>query len=122
MKLLNTTQSDGFPFSFLIENMKIENRTISYRISIAHNDKREDVTVTDINDKSEITSLVLGLFRNRLHTPAGLRYRDGVCVSIKKVDYTRKQIENVMNIRVFNKSVRQIKMEIEKKIRSQSEQ
>lgn len=100
--------------------MKVEERTITYQISYSQGKNVQKTSVIDVVGDDEIKSLIISTFRERFKKPEKLAYRDGVRIIVKKLNHVEHTVESVLTRMIYNKSVRQARIEVEKAIRTQS--
>lgn len=98
--------------------MEIEQRTISYLIFFSRGEDRQRTSVVGVSSEEDMVLLIRNTFRGRFKRPQALTQKDGVRIVVKKLDHIRHKISLVMNTKIFNKSVRQAKIEVEKAIRT----
>lgn len=105
------------PLSSLFAFMKIEQKTVSYTISFARGKDRQKTSVVEVSQEKELKDLVLSTFKGRFRKPSALSYKDAVNVTVNRLDHIKHQMSQVLNVKVFNKSVRQARIEVEQAIR-----
>ena len=98
--------------------MEIEQRTVSYLIFFSQGKNRQRTSVVGVSNEEDLVQLIRNTFRGRFKRPPALTPKDGVSIVVKKLDHIRHQISLVMNAKIFNKSVRQARIEVEKAIRT----
>lgn len=99
--------------------MKVERRTISYLIVFSQGKHVQRTPVTGVSDSEKLTSLVRSVFKGRFKRPTALTYKDGVRIVIKRLDHISHTVKFVLNTVIYNKSVRQARIEVEKAISNQ---
>lgn len=97
--------------------MEIEQRTISYLIFFSQGKNVQRTQVVGVSDEQEIPELIRKTFRGRFKRPLALTYKDGVRIVIKRLDHVKHTVSFVMNTVIYNKSVRQARIEVEKAIK-----
>lgn len=96
--------------------MKVERRTISYLIFFSQGKHVQRTPVVGVTNDSELSSLIRKTFRGRFKKPPALTYKDGVRIVVKRLDHVNHTVKQIMNACIFNKSVRQARIETEKAI------
>ena len=104
----------SLPLSFY--NMKVEQRVITYQISYSQGKNVQKTSVIDVAGDDEIKSLIISTFRERFKKPEKLSYKDGVRIAVKRLNHVEHTVESVLTRMVYNKSVRQVRIELEKAI------
>lgn len=99
--------------------MEVEQRTISYLIFFSQGKHVQRTPVVGVSSDKELTSLIRATFRGRFKRPQALTYKDGVRIVVKRLDHVKHTVSFVMNTVIYNKSVRQARIEVEKAIRNQ---
>lgn len=99
--------------------MRVERRTISYLIFFSQGKHKQRTPVVGVSSDEELTSLVKDTFRGRFQRPQALTSKDGVRIAIKKLNHVQNTVKLVLNTTIYNKSVRQARLEIERAIRNQ---
>ncbi len=97
--------------------MKIERRTISYLIVFSHKKNVQKTVVTDVSCDAELSLLIMSTFKGRFRRPLALTNKDGVRIVVKRLDRINNTVKSIMNTIVYNKSVRQVRLETEKAIK-----
>ena len=100
--------------------MKVEQRVITYQISYSQGKNVQKTSVTDVSCDNEIKSLITEIFRERFRKPEKLSYKDGVRIVVKRLNHIEHTVDSVLTRMIYNKSVRQARIEVEKAIRTQS--
>ena len=98
--------------------MKVEQRVITYQISYSQGKNVQKTSVIDVAGDDEIKSLIISTFRERFKKPEKLSYKDGVRIVVKRLNHIEHTVESVLTRMVYNKSVRQARIELEKAINS----
>lgn len=98
--------------------MRVERREISYLIFFSQGKHVQRTPVVGVSDEEDLVLLIRNTFRGRFKRPPALTPKDGVSIVVKKLDHIRHQISLVMNAKIFNKSVRQARIEVEKAIKN----
>ena len=96
--------------------MKVEQRVITYQISYSQGKNVQKTSVIDVAGDDEIKSLIISTFRERFKKPEKLSYKDGVRIAVKRLNHVEHTVESVLTRMVYNKSVRQVRIELEKAI------
>ena len=99
--------------------MEVEQRTISYLIFFSQGKHVQRTPVVGVSSDKELTSRVKDTFRGRFKRPQALTCKDGVRIVIKKLNHVQHTVKLVLNTIIYNKSVRQARLEIERAIRDQ---
>ena len=99
--------------------MQVERRTISYLIFFSQGKQVQRTPVTGVSSDDELPTLIRSTFRGRFKRPPALSYKDGVRIVVKRLDHVQHTVSSVMNTVIYNKSVRQARIEVEKAIRNQ---
>jgi hypothetical protein len=97
--------------------MEIERKTTSYLIYYSRGKDEQKTTVVGVKTDNELVQFIRTSFKGRFERPAKLSPKDGVSIKIKKLDHINHQVSTVMNTRIYNKSPRQARIELEKAIR-----
>lgn len=116
MKFLNTTIRDGFLCSCFFKDMQVSNIGITYQISFSRGNQVQRTSVIGAADGKELTDLIRGVFKGRFRQPPALSRRDGVRILIKQIDHKNNTATYIMNTMIYNKSVRQARIDMEKAI------
>lgn len=98
--------------------MEIEQREISYLIFFSQGRNRQKTSVVGVSNEEDLVLLIRNTFKGRFKRPSTLTPKDGVSIVVKRLDHIRHQISLVMNTKIFNKSVVQARVEVEKAIRT----
>lgn len=96
--------------------MEVERRTISYLIVFSQGKNVQRTPVTGVSDSENLVSLIKSVFKGRFKRPQSLTYKDGVKIVVKRLDHVSHTVKFVLNTVIYNKSVRQARIEIEKAI------
>jgi hypothetical protein len=99
--------------------MQVERRTISYLIFFSQGKHVQRTPVTGVSSDEELPTLIKSTFKGRFRRPPALTYKDGVRIVVKRLDHVHHTVTFVMNTVIYNKSVRQARIEVEKAIRNQ---
>lgn len=99
--------------------MQVERRTISYLIFFSQGKHVQKTPVTGVSSDEELPTLIKSTFKGRFRRPPALTYKDGVRIVVKRLDNVHHTVTFVMNTVIYNKSVRQARIEVEKAIRNQ---
>lgn len=99
--------------------MKVERRTISYLIFFSQGSHVQRIPVVEVTNDNELPSLIRKTFKGRFQKPPALSYKDGVRIIVKRLDHVNHTVKQIMSAFIFNKSVRQARIETEKAIREQ---
>ena len=97
--------------------MEVERRTISYLIFFSQGKKVQRTPVIGVSDDNELPKLIRSTFRGRFQRPSALTYKDGVRIVVKRLDHVKHTVKFILNTVIYNKSVRQARIEVEKAIR-----
>lgn len=97
--------------------MQIEHKTVSYIILFARGKDRQKTSIVEVSQEKELKDLILSTFKGRFKKPSALSYKDAVTVTISRLDHIKRQVSQILNVKVFNKSVRQARIEVEQAIR-----
>lgn len=98
--------------------MEIEKqKSVSYLITFSRKNDRQRTSVVNVDDEKEIESLIRNTFVGRFKKPDALTCKDGVNIVVHKFDHIKMLQKKIMNTRIYNKSVRQARIEVEKAIR-----
>lgn len=97
--------------------MEIERRTISYLIFFSQGKQVQRTPVTGVSCDDELPTLIRSTFKGRFRRPPTLTY--GVRIVVKRLDHVKHTVSILMNTVIYNKSVRQARIEVEKAIRNQ---
>lgn len=97
--------------------MEIEQRTISYLINFSHGRNTQSTSVVGASGDEDVVKLIRMTFKGRFKRPTALTPKDGVHIVVKKLDHIRHKMSIVTHVKIFNKSVRQARIEVEKAIR-----
>lgn len=95
----------------------IKKRHTTYAIWFSqgkHVEKIEDLVA---EDDGEIKTFIEDTFNGRFRKPQALSYKDGVRIVVKRFDNISNTVTHIMNTTIYNKSVRNARIEIEKDIR-----
>ena len=98
--------------------MEVEQRTISYLIFFSQGKHVQRTPVVGVSSDKELTLLVKDTFRGRFKRPQALTCKDGVRIVIKKLNHVQNTVKLVLNTIIYNKSVRQARLEVEKAIKN----
>lgn len=98
--------------------MEVEQRTISYLIVFSQGKHVQRTPVVGVSNDKELTLLVQETFRGRFRRPSALTYKDGVRIVVKKLNHIQNTVKLVLNTIIYNKSVRQARLEVEKAIKN----
>lgn len=99
--------------------MEIEQRTVSYLIFFSQGKNRQRTSVVGVSNEEDLVLLIRNTFRGRFKRPPALTYKDGVRIVVKRLDHVHHTVTFIMNTVIYNKSVRQARIEVEKAIRNQ---
>jgi len=99
--------------------MQVERRTISYLIFFSQGKHVQRTPVTGVYSDEELPTLIRSTFKGRFKRPSALTYKDGVRIAVKRLDHMKHTATFIMNTVIYNKSVRQARIEVEKAIRNQ---
>lgn len=99
--------------------MEIEQRTVSYLIFFSQGKNRQRTSVVGVSNEEDLVLLIRNTFRGRFKRPQALTCKDGVRIVIKKLNHVQHTVKLVLNTIIYNKSVRQARLEIERAIRDQ---
>lgn len=99
--------------------MEVERRTISYLIIFSQGKQVQRTPVTGVSSEDELPELIRSTFKGRFRRPQALTYKDGVRIVVKRLDHVKHTIHFIMSKVIYNKSVRQARIEVEKAIRNQ---
>jgi len=97
--------------------MNIEGKTVSYLIYYSRGKDKQKTTVSGVKSDYELVQFIRASFRGRFQRPAALSLKDGVSIRIKRLDRINNQVSTVMNTHIYNKSPRQVRIELERAIR-----
>ena len=97
--------------------MKVERRTISYLIFFSHGKHVQRTPVVGVANEKELPSLIRNIFKGRFKRPPALTHKDGVRIVVKRLDHVNHTVKFILNTVIYNKSVRQARIETEKAIR-----
>lgn len=99
--------------------MEFERCTISYMIFFSQRSNTQKIPIAGVGNKNELSSLIRSTFKGRFRKPLSLTYKDGVRIVVQQLDHIKHTATSIMNVTVYNKSVRQARIEVEKAIRKQ---
>lgn len=110
------TNDNGLIFPYF-NIMEIEHKTISYQIVYSRGKDSQKTTVLGVKEEKDLVRLIRNTFSGRFKCPVALKPSDGVRIILKKLDHIDKKISFVMSTRIYNKSVRQARIELEQSIK-----
>ena len=61
--------------------------------------------------------MIRNIFKGRFKRPPALTHKDGVRIVVKRLDHVNHTVKFILNTVIYNKSVRQARIETEKAIR-----
>jgi hypothetical protein len=99
--------------------MKVDRPTTSYLIFFSQDKKVQRTPVTGISSDDELPNIIRLTFKGRFRRPPSLTYKDGVRIVVKRLDHVSHTVRLVMSTVIYNKSVRQARIEVEKAIMNQ---
>lgn len=79
-----------------------------------HVEKVEDIVA---DDDGEIKTSIEDMFKGRFKKPQTLSYKDGVRIVVKRFDNVSNTVTHIMNAVIYNKSVRNARIELETSIK-----
>lgn len=97
--------------------MEIERKTTSYLIYYTRAKGTQRTSVVGVSSEKEIMNLIRTTFKGKFSRPESCSPKDGTTIRVKKLDHINHKISLVMNVKVYNKSPRQTRIDVEKAIR-----
>jgi len=97
--------------------MEIENRTTTYLIFYSRAGNRQRTSVVGVEKEEDLVNIIRTTFKGRFKRPLALSPKDGVSIQVKRLDHVRKSISLVLITRIYNKSVRNARIDLEQAIR-----
>lgn len=92
----------------------------SHIISYERGGGRQRTVVGGASSDESLTDLFRSVFRGRLRKPDALRVSDGVKVTVRRIDRGGCRSVVVLCRRVYDKSVSQVRIEMERAIKEHS--
>lgn len=98
--------------------MEVERKNTSYLIFFQRGKDIQRTSVVGVSEETDLVKLIRTTFKGRFDRPAALLPKDGVNIKIKRLDHINHQISLILNVKVYNKSPRQTRIDVEKAIRT----
>ena len=92
--------------------------TTTHIIQISRGKDSQKIPLIAAIEDKKLISCIRDAFKGRLFCPQTLAPQDGVKLILKKYDRESCRIKFLLSIRIYNKSVRQVRIETEKAIKA----